>query len=176
MKKFFNIILVISVTLFCLTGFCFENIKSNSVYYAKHIPHKEGTEPVLMMVVDNLEWIYNPEVKTLKYDFDGQPCVQFYTSNGKQKGFIMPVCRYDKNKKNYMYKDDEWEISLILDCNFNPDIAYDYGHEKIQITKLDNKEIKQKLYNNLQPIIDAQSKPRVNLQWLFDIIYKDKFN
>ena len=88
----------------------------------------------------------------------------------------MPVCRYDKNKKNYMYKDDEWEISLILDCNFNPEIAHNDRHEKIQITKLDNKEIKQKLYNDLQPIIDAQSKPRVNLQWLFDIVYKDRFN
>ena len=79
-------------------------------------------------------------------------------------------------KKNYIYDDGEWEIRLIFDCNFNPDIAYNYGHEKIQITKLDIKGIKQKLYNNLQPIIDAQRKPRVNLQWLFDIIYKDKFN
>ncbi len=75
-----------------------------------------------------------------------------------------------------MYADNEWGISLILDCNFNPEIAHNDRHEKIQITKLDNKEIKHKLYNNLQPIIDAQRKPKVNLQWLFDIVYKDKFN
>ena len=75
MKKFIiRIFIVIAILLF-ITAFCFDNIKRNSVYYAKHTPHKEGTEPVLMMVVDNLEWIYNPEVKTLKYDFDGQPCV-----------------------------------------------------------------------------------------------------
>ena len=171
MKKFFNIVLIISVTLFCVTAFCFENIKRNSVYYAKNTPHKEGTEPVLMMVVDNLDWIYTPEIKTLKYDFDGPPCVQFYTSNGKQKGFITPYCGYDK--KNYMYEDDEWEISLILDCNFNPDITQNHGYE---ITKLGNKGIKQSLYNKLQPIIDAQRKPKVNLQWLFDIVYKNKFN
>ena len=72
-----------------------------------------------------------------------------------------------------MYKDDEWEISLILDCNFNPDIAQNHGYE---IKKLGNRGIKQKLYNDLQPIIDAQRKPKVNLQWLFDIVYKDKFN
>ena len=120
MKKFLNIVLIISVTLFCITAFCFENIKRNSVYYAKHTPHKEGTEPVLMMVVDNLDWIYTPEVKTLKYDFDGQPCVQFFTSNGKQTGYISQFCGYDKNKKtifmlimNVKYR-LFWIVTLIL--------------------------------------------------------------
>lgn len=164
--------ILIAILLF-VTAFCFENIKRNSVYYAKHTPHKEGTEPVLMMVVDNLDWIYTPEVKTLKYDFDGQPCVQFFTSNGKQTGYISQFCGYDKNKKNYIYVDNECEISLILDCNFNPEIAYNNGDE---ITNLDNKGIKQSLYNKLQPVIDAQRKPKINLQWLFDIVYKDKFN
>ena len=162
---------IVIAILLVVTAFCFENIKSNSVYYAKHTPHKEGTEPVLMMLVDNLFWINTPEIDGIEYDFDGPPCVQFFTSNGKQIGYIAPF-----RKKNYIYDDGEWEIRLILDCNFNPEIAHNYGDEKIQITKLDNKEIKQKLYNNLQPIIDAQRKPRVNLQWLFDIVYKDKFN
>ena len=171
MKKIIIRVFIFIAILLFIIAFCFENIKSNSVYYAKHTPHKEGIEPVLMMVVDNLDWICTPKIKTLKYDFDGPPCVQFYTSNGKQKGFITPYCGDDK--KRYMYEDDEWEISVVLDSNFNPDIAYNNGDE---ITKLGNKGIKQKLYNNLQPIIDAQSKPRVNLQWLFDIVYKDKFN
>ena len=173
MKKIIKRMFIVIAILLLITVFCFDNMKRNSVYYAKHTPHKEGTEPVLMMVVDNLEWIYNPKVKTLKYDFDGQPCVQFYTSNGKQTGFIIP---YLDDKKRYMYADNEWGISLILDCNFNPEIAHNDRHEKIQITKLDNKGIKQSLYNKLQPIIDAQRKPKVNLQWLFDIVYKDKFN
>ena len=173
MKKIIKRVFIFIAILLFITAFCFENMKRNSVYYAKNTPHKEGTEPVLMMVVDNLEWIYNPKVKTLKYDFDGQPCVQFYTSNGKQTGFIIP---YLDDKKRYMYADNEWGISLILDCNFNPEIAHNDRHERIQITKLDNKGIKQSLYNKLQPIIDAQRKPKVNLQWLFDIVYKDKFN
>ena len=53
--------ILIAILLF-ITVFCFKNIKSNSVYYAKHTPHKEGTEPVLMMVVDNMDWIYTPEI------------------------------------------------------------------------------------------------------------------
>ena len=171
MKKIIIRVFIFIAILLFITAFCFKNIKSNSVYYAKHTPHKDGTEPVLMMLVDNLFWINTPEIDGIEYDFDGPPCVQFFTSNGKQIGYIAPF-----RKKNYIYDDGEWEIRLILDCNFNPDIAYDYGHEKIQITKLDNKEIKQSLYNKLQPIIDAQHKPKVNLQWLFDIVYKNKFN
>ena len=171
MKKFIiRMFIVIAILLF-VTAFCFENMKRNSVYYAKHTPHKEGTEPVLMMLVDNLFWINTPEIDGIEYDFDGPPCVQFFNSNGKQIGYIAPF-----RKKNYIYDDGEWEIRLILDCNFNPEIAHNDRHEKIQITKLDIKGIKQKLYNNLQPIIDAQRKPKVNLQWLFDIVYKDKFN
>ena len=98
-KKFLIWTMAIIIFIAVLIGYGYYNLKSNSVYYAKNTPHKEGTEPVLMMVVDNLEWIYNPKVKTLKYDFDGQPCVQFFTSNGKQTGFISPFCGYDKNKK-----------------------------------------------------------------------------
>ena len=104
MKKIIKRAFIIIVILIFVTAFCFDNIKSNSVYYAKHTPHKEGIEPVLMMVVDNLEWIYNPKVKTLKYDFDGRPCVQFFTSNGKQTGYIAPFCGYDKNKKTIFIK------------------------------------------------------------------------
>ena len=174
MKKIIKRLFIVIAILLFVTVFCFDNIKSNSVYYAKHTPHQEGTEPVLMMLVDNLFWINTPEIDGIEYDFDGPPCVQFFTSNGKQIGYIAPFCGDDKNKKYYIYDDnDEWEMTLVLDCNFNPDIAYNHGYE---IAKLGNKGIKQKLYNNLQPIIDAQRKPKVNLQWLFDIVYKNKFN
>ena len=68
MKKFIiRMIIVIPILLF-ITAFCFENIKRNSVYYAKHTPHKEGTEPVLMMVVDNLFWIDTPEIEENRQD------------------------------------------------------------------------------------------------------------
>ena len=63
-----------------------------------------------------------------------------------------------------------------MDCNFNPEIAYDYGYKKIPLNQFDINSVKHNIYNLLQPIIDAQRKPKVNLQWLFDIVYKDKFN
>lgn len=74
--------IVIAILLF-ITVFCFDNIKRNSVYYAKHTPHKEGTEPVLMMLIDNLDWIYNPELEGIEYDFDGGHVI--YNNNYKSE-------------------------------------------------------------------------------------------
>ena len=169
MKKFFNIILIISVTLFCLTAFCFENIKSNSVYYAKHTPHKEGTEPVLMMLVDNLFWISNPEIDGIEYDLDGGNCIKNHNYKSEYEPWFASF-----GGEEYSYStDDEF-------YNFNSDFELEYcsdrHYKKIDIKNIDVEEVKKDIYKMAQPVIDAQSKPRVNLQWLFDIVYKDKFN
>ena len=169
MKKFFNIILIISVTLFCLTGFCFENMKRNSVYYAKHTPHKEDTKLVLMMVVDNLEWIYNPEIDGIEYDFDGYNCIKNYNFKSEDGLYFASFggerYSYDSNDECYNFNSD-FELTYCSDRHY----------KKIDIKNIDVEEVKKDIYKMAQPVIDAQSKPRVNLQWLFDIVYKDRFN
>ena len=42
-------------TVLGLSLFTFINIKFNSVYYAQHIPHKEGTEPDLVMLIEKAD-------------------------------------------------------------------------------------------------------------------------
>ena len=44
-------------TVLGMSLFTFSNLKSNSVYYDQQIPHKEGTEPDLVMLVENMGWI-----------------------------------------------------------------------------------------------------------------------
>ena len=170
MKKFIiRMFIVIAILLF-VTGFCFDNIKSNSVYYAKHTPHKEGTEPVLMMVVDNLEWIYTPEIDGIEYDFDGGNCV--YNNNlSKDSTYFVEY----GNGKEYRYYDGI-RITYGFNSQFSLIYVDDDFNKKIPLNQLDINSVKHNIYNLLRPVIDAQSKPRVNLQWLFDIIYKDKFN
>ena len=51
--------------------FTFINLKFNSVYYAQHIPHKEGTEPDIIMLMENMGWAYTPEIEGISYDDDG---------------------------------------------------------------------------------------------------------
>ena len=43
-------------TVLGMSLFIFINLKSNSVYYAQHIPHKEGTEPDIIMLMENKGW------------------------------------------------------------------------------------------------------------------------
>ena len=171
MKKFLNIVLIISITLFCITGFCFKNIKSNSVYYAKHTPHKDGTEPVLMMVVDNLFWINTPEIDGIEYSFDGGNSID----NKNYKGELQTSFIGGREGKQYIFFDNKmtyYEFNKKFDLTYSAD-------KNLNKKTLDEAELlnlKKEIYNSVQPVIDAQSKPRVNLQWLFDIIYKDKFN
>ena len=58
------------VTVLGMSLFTFINIKFNSVYYAQHIPHKEGTEPDIIMLMENNDWIYTPEIDGISYDDD----------------------------------------------------------------------------------------------------------
>ena len=62
------------IGLFTILGmslFTFINLKFNSVYYAQHIPHKEETEPDLVMLIENMGWIYTPKIDNIRYDDDG---------------------------------------------------------------------------------------------------------
>ena len=171
MKKIIiRVFIVIAILLF-ITVFCFENIKSNSVYYAKHTPHKEGTEPVLMMVVDNLFWINTPEIDGIEYSFDGGSSID----NKNYKGELQTSFIGGYEGKQYIFFDNKmtyYEFNKKFDLTYSAD-------KNLNKKTLDQAELlnlKKEIYNSVQPVIDAQSKPKVNLQWLFDIVYKDKFN
>ena len=58
-------------TVLGMSLFTFFNLKYHSVYYAQHIPHKEGTEPDIIMLMENNDWIYTPEIDGISYDDDG---------------------------------------------------------------------------------------------------------
>ena len=148
------------------------NLKSNSVYYAQHTPHEKGTEPVLMMLIDNLADIYTPDdLKTIGYDFDGEPAVLTYDKNGEQLGYLTPDGEggYTVNNENLIFNfNSDFQLENIRDVN--------KGYEKIGMKGFNEQDIKKDIYKSVQPLIDAQSKPWINLQWLFDIVYHDRFN
>lgn len=171
MKKFIiRVFIVIAILLF-ITVFCFDNIKSNSVYYAKHTPHKEGTEPVLMMLVDNLFWINTPEIDGIEYRFDGGNSIDNKNcKGGGETNFIggregKQYIFFD-NKMTYYEFNKKFDLTYSVDKNLN----------KKNLDQAELLNLKKEIYNSVQPVIDAQRKPKVNLQWLFDIVYKDKFN
>ena len=170
MKKIIKRLFIVIAILLFITVFCFKNIKSNSVYYAKHTPHKEGTEPVLMMLIDNLDWIYNPEIDGIEYDFDGGHVI--YNNNYKSED-VPWFASHDGEE--YHYGSNGYK-SYSFNRNFELTYCRDRRVGKIDIKDVDVKEIKIEIYKIVQSVIDEQTKPLINLQWLFDIVYKDKFN
>ena len=170
MKKIIIRVFIFIAILLFITAFCFDNIKSNSVYYAKHTPHKEGTEPVLMMLVDNLEWIYNPDIEGVKYRFDAW-CI-LYNYNFKLQEV---PCFAGDDGREYYYGSNGYRS-----YGFNRDFKLTYCRDRrvgnIDIKNIDVEEVKKDIYKIVQPVIDEQTKPLINLQWLFDIVYKDRFN
>ena len=150
-------------TVLGMSLFTFINIKFNSVYYAQHIPHKEGTEPDLVMLVENMGWIYTPEIDGIRYDDDGTNAI----INTKSKSFLT------KSSGSFLYDKDNMTIGFDSTFRFE-DVSY--FSEEAKRTKVNESQIKREIREDFSPIMKVQTKPFINLQWLFNLIYQSRFN
>ena len=159
-----------AVLVSIIPGCTYFNLKSNSVYYAQHTPHKEGCEPALMMLVDNLWWISTPAIEGITYEFDGGMSIHNYNYRAEDVPWFAGW-----GEEEYIYGSSE----LVLFA-FNKKFELVYVDDKykgsIDSQSIDVKKVKKEIYKVVQPVIDAQSKPWINLRWLFDIVYHDRFN
>ena len=150
-------------TVLGMSLFTFINIKFNSVYYAQHIPHKEGTEPDLVMLVENMGWIYTPEIDGIRYDDDGTNAIL----NTNSKSFLT------KSSGSFLYDKDNMTIGFDSTFRFE-DVGY--FSEEVKRTKVNESQIKREIREDFSPIMKVQTKPLINLQWLFNLIYQSRFN
>ena len=151
-------------TVLGMSLFTFINIKFNSVYYAQHIPHKEGTEPDIVMLMENNGWIYTPEIDGISYDDDGSYSIT------REKGTKTSVL--DLSGDTLFFFLDSGE-SYLLNRNFSIQDAFDKRYHNI---KYNQRKVLKEIRETVQPVIDAQPKPIINLQWLFNLIYQSRFN
>ena len=150
-------------TVLGMSLFTFINIKFNSVYYAQHIPHKEGTEPDLVMLVENMGWIYTPEIDGIRYVDDGTNAIL----NTNSKSFLT------KSSGSFLYDKDNMTIGFDSTFRFE-DVGY--FSEEVKRTKVNESQIKREIREDFSPIMKVQTKPLINLQWLFNLIYQSRFN
>ena len=151
-------------TVLGMSLFTFINLKFNSVYYAQHIPHKEGTEPDIIMLMENMGWAYTPEIEGISYDEDGSYAIT------REKGTESSVL--DLSGDTLFFFSDSGE-SYIFNRNFSIQDAFDKRYHKI---KYNQRKVLKEIRETVQPVIDAQPKPLINLQWLFNLIYQSRFN
>ena len=151
------------LTVLCMSLYTYCNLKFNSVYYAQHIPHKEGTEPELVMLVENMGWIYTPEIDGIRYDDDGTNAI----INTKSKSFLT------KSLGSFLYDKDNMTIGFDSTFRFE-DVSY--FSEEAKRTKVNESQIKREIREDFSPIMKVQTKPFINLQWLFNLLYQSRFN
>ena len=151
-------------TVLGMSLFTFFNLKYHSVYYAQHIPHKEGTEPDVIMLMENKGWAYTPEIDGISYDDDGMYAI---TRNKGTKTSILGL------SGDTLYFSSASGDDYLLNRNFSVQHAFDEHYHKI---KYNQRKVQKEIRETVQPVIDAQPKPLINLQWLFNLIYQSRFN
>ena len=161
-----GIILVFSIGVVVFLGlslYAYSNLKYYSVYYAQHMPHKEGTEPDLVMLIENMGSIYTPKIEGIRYDDDGGNAIE----NTKSETVLSDAMG------NFLYL--KYHITIGFDSTFRLHHVSDFTGEQPK-REIHEDEIKQEIREVFAPVIDAQPKPRINLQWLFNKMYQDRFN
>ncbi|MFI3627990.1 hypothetical protein [Streptococcus uberis] len=122
----------------------------------------------LIMVVSHLDKIKLPFHKNYKVNLDGNPALVL--------------------NKNYILQKNENKIELSDSKLFSDEGYIYYYSETGQYLYATNNKTWKKDYSNIRkqeaiqtvskiidPIVKAQPKPKINLQWLFDWKYKDRF-
>ncbi|MCJ0952608.1 hypothetical protein [Mammaliicoccus sciuri] len=154
-----------------------------SVYYSKHIDHSPNIDPEVIMVMKNLNSIEKPKDDSFLYQYKDSYLndYKYYTVKKLNKN------NHYEELESYIEfntKNDKFEYIVFVDharTQYSFNIAYkiEYVLKKdfsaVSLKKVNEKWVKQEMRDILQPIIDVQPKPKVNLQWVFNWMYGDYF-
>ena len=181
MKK---IIITCLITLFTMIGlvhlynnwYIDYNLRKYSVYYAHNMEHKEGTHPEMAMALENMDVIYKPDKKNIRYREDGG-----YTINKNFLDSEQFSINYNRGEKElfYGYYDITYK-SYYFNGAFKLTRAYDssVGHDEIDIKTVDQEALYKDIYKNFGFIVEANvnRKPLINMQKEFNKKYYKRFN
>lgn len=169
MKKFILSLGLLSLFIFLIKTYY--SLKGNlihySVYYARNLKHNPNYDPVMTMIVDNLDYIPRLEDDSIHYDFDGHSTI------------------YNKNREMYVTKSPEEYILSRNEELYYFTIQGEFSYYRIfasdpKLADTSNKrkiEAKKYVAEILDPLIAIQPEPPKgeNLQWLFNITYGRRF-
>ena len=106
MKKRIIIGTVISISMcfiFIIANLYIDyNLRKYSVYYAHNMEHKEGTYPEMAMALENMDVIYKPNKKNIRYRDDGGFIIYNTFSNNEQ---VIISCYPRAKELRYIYHD-----------------------------------------------------------------------
>jgi hypothetical protein len=147
------------------------NLKGSSVYYAKHSPSSNTRDLEIMMLVENI-WA-RADREGFSYEVDGDKTIQNTTKN------VYLSYGHSVNDDNYEYAYmHEDGLDYYFDDNFKLNKVVDVGNNRqhIDISTVDENKIKEEIYEDFRPILkeSEENKPFINLQWIFNWVYRDR--
>lgn len=159
---------ILLITGLLLYWIGYDNLKKNSVYYAKQLPRGEGEEPELILLIENLEYVYLPDIDGIEYRMDGTNAIIDLKNNQKKFGNIYSnetEYRYVNSKEIYYRFNKHMELIFVMDK--------DYRY--IDISTIDQEKLIEEIKDFTNPIIEAQREPFINLQFLFNWLHEEEF-
>ena len=147
------------------------NLKGSSVYYAKHSPSSNTRDLEIMMLVENIQ--ASADHEGFSYEVDGDKTIQNTTKN------VYLSYGHSVNDDNYEYAYmHEDGLDYYFDDNFKLKKVVDVGNNRqhIDISTVDENKIKEEIYENFKPILKEleNNEPSINLQWIFNWVYRDR--
>ncbi|NQN88007.1 hypothetical protein HO997_08945 [Streptococcus suis] len=168
MKKKLLVALILTFISLLLWGigklYIAYNLSHYAGYYVQQLPRKEGTNPEMVIVLKYLNDIEKPTTNNLSYDFDGNGAILLDNSVTLSQGIDILLWSQNENKK--------FTFNNLGEFSF-------YYTNNIGERKNDSqyqKEAELLLNKILPPILEAQPKPKINLQKLFNDKYYKQFN
>ena len=147
------------------------NLKGNSVYYAKHSLSSNVRDLELMMFTENLDHLGKKDGFKYKHKIQEIKTVQNVEKN------VYFTYQFYENAHTYNYGDDKRK-HYYFDENFKLKEVVDVGNNRqhIDISTVDENKIKEEIYENFRPILkeSEENKPFINLQWIFNWVYRDR--
>ena len=158
-----------------------DNLSTYFIYYAKHIPHAEGTNPEMVFILEHLDSMGESTIEGLRYDTDGNNSIIkeniLLLTQAPDSIYIqyavIPKDASRQGKENYRT------------YYFGPNGRfYSYYYQKADTGKdvYDKSNIRKQEAQGyvdevINPIVDKMEvKPKVNLQWLFNKKYQERFS
>ena len=106
----------------------------------------------------------SPEIEGISYDDDGMYAI---TRNKGTKTSILGL------SGDTLYFSSASGDGYLLNHDFSIQTALDKRYHTI---KYNQRKVQKEIRESVQPVIDVQPKPFINLQWLFNLIYQSRFN
>ena len=173
-KEMSKMIKKIILVILALATICFIwdiSLKGNSVYYAKHSPSRNVRDLELMMFTENLDYFgkkdgfkYKHKIQEIKIVQNVEKDVYFtywFYENAH-------TCDYRDDKRKSYYFDENFKLKEVVDSGNN--------WQYVDISTVDENKLKEEIYENFKPILEEleNNEPSINLQWIFNWVYRDR--